>query len=277
MNNLTKRIVFGTLFMAIMVGCLLACRYTFALLACVITVGMMNEFYKMTMGSRYKYSRILAMVAGLITFIVAFCSKSFPEFPSELFIIVMLPLFIVMINSLYVKDKSDFGKFANVYTGILYVTLPVTFMNFLVFDAQGNYSGILLLCFFAIIWASDVGGYAFGVTIGQKWGKKLFPEVSPKKSWAGFWGGLFFAMLTSMAFYWTGLFDFPWWHCLGLAVIMNVFGVYGDLFESQWKRCYCIKDSGNAIPGHGGFLDRFDSSLFAIPVGVIYMTIFNLL
>ena len=83
--------------------------------------------------------------------------------------------------------------------------------------------------------------------------------------------------MTGGVLYWTHLLDFPLLHCLILAAIMNVTGVFGDLFESQWKRVCDIKDSGNLIPGHGGMLDRFDSALFAIPAGVIYLVIIGLL
>lgn len=276
MNNLLKRTIFGALFVLVMFCSIYFCRYTYLVLSLVILSGMMKEFYQMTMGDRYKYSRGLAIAAGVIFFCVTFlcigCNLS-----EKAYIISLLPIFIVMINSLYVKDKSEFGKFANVYTGLLYIALPLSTMNNLVFCSESGYSGVLLLSFFGLIWASDIGAYAFGITLGQKYGKKLFPEVSPKKSWIGFYGGMLTAVLLSMIFYWVGIFDYPWYHCIGLAVVMNIMGVYGDLIESQWKRYYLIKDSGNAIPGHGGLLDRFDSSLLAIPSGIIYMTIFNLL
>ena len=114
--------------------------------------------------------------------------------------------------------------------------------------------------------------------LGQKsWSKKLCPSISPKKSWAGFWGGLLTALLTGAILYWTGLFTFPIWHCLIVSALMNVMGVFGDLFESLWKRAAGVKDSGNIIPGHGGLMDRFDSALFAIPVGYIYLLLLHLL
>ena len=97
------------------------------------------------------------------------------------------------------------------------------------------------------------------------------------KTWAGFWGGLVFAVLAGIVLVWTGLWTYPWYHAIILAVIMHVAGVFGDLFESQWKRVCDIKDSGSLIPGHGGMLDRFDSALFAIPSGVIYLVILGLL
>ena len=116
----------------------------------------------------------------------------------------------------------------------------------------------------------------FGLLFGKN-GKKLFPSISPKKSWAGFWGGLAVAVATAIILNVTGLLVIPWYHSIILAILMDVAGVYGDLFESLWKRIYEVKDSGKIIPGHGGFLDRFDSAIFAIPVGAIYLMLTGLI
>ena len=190
-------------------------------------------------------------------------------------ILAFVPVFILMINSLYVKDKSRFDKFANLYTAILYISVPWSLLNFAVFNAAGEFNGLLLLCFFCIIWGSDVGAYIFGITLGQKYGRKLFPSISPKKSWIGFWGGLFTSVGVAVVLRLAGLFNFDMIHCIAMAILLCVTGVYGDLIESQWKRHYNVKDSGNIIPGHGGLLDRFDSALIAIPIGIIYLVMVN--
>lgn len=181
-----------------------------------------------------------------------------------------------MSNSLYVKDKGEFGEFAFLYTGILYIAVPLALSSFLVFRHGEPFDGILMLCFFIIIWAMDVGAYVAGTFLGH-YGKKLYPEISPRKSWIGFWGGMIMGMLAAVILGWVGWFNFHWLHCALLGMAMSIAGTYGDLFESQWKRHFGVKDSGSLIPGHGGMMDRFDSALFAIPAGVIYMMIFNLL
>ncbi|MBR1433655.1 MAG: phosphatidate cytidylyltransferase, partial [Bacteroidales bacterium] len=190
--------------------------------------------------------------------------------------LALVPIIIVMIFSLYSKDKTEFWKFSHMYTGFLYIAVPLALSNFIAFK-HGEFSGTLLLSFFIIIWASDVGAFVFGSAFGQKYGKKLFPEISPKKSWIGFWGGMLCAVLASCILKLTGMFEFPMVHAIILAIVMDIAGVYGDLFESQWKRSFDLKDSGNIIPGHGGMLDRFDSTLMAFPVGVLYMVLFNLI
>lgn len=276
MNNFIKRTLSGIGFVAIMLAALLTNKFVFGIVMLLSLVVMMREFLHMTCGSEYRYSQILSIFAGVTLFVLTFLFKGF-NFPGRLVILAFIPVFVVMINSLYVKDKSRFDKFANLYTAILYIAVPWSVFNFAVFNGNGDFNGKLLLTFFAIVWGSDVGAYIFGITLGQKYGKKLFPSISPKKSWIGFWGGMLMAIAVAMILHYAGLMPFTLLHCVFLAVLLDVAGVYGDLIESQWKRHYNVKDSGNLIPGHGGLLDRFDSALIAIPIGVIYLVVANLL
>lgn len=277
MKNVVVRTISGIGFIAVVLGCLLWCKFSFAALMLWITAAMMYEFFRLTMGTSYWFSRLLTILAACILFILTFLSESYESVPGKMIMLAAIPVFIVMIDSLYVKDKTEFGKFANLYTAILYIAIPMTLTNFAVFSPDGTYSGLYMVCFFAIIWGSDVGAYCFGITLGQKYGRKLFPSISPKKSWIGFWGGLFTSVLISVALHYLNILDLPLYHCIILAVLMDVAGVYGDLIESQWKRHYEIKDSGKGIPGHGGYLDRFDSALLAIPVGIVYLELINVL
>ena len=276
MNNFIKRTLSGIGFVAIMLAALLTNKFVFGIVMLLSLVVMMREFLHMTCGSEYRYSQILSIFAGVKLFVLTYLFKGF-NFPGRLVILAFIPVFVVMINSLYVKDKSRFDKFANLYTAILYIAVPWSVFNFAVFNGCGDFNGKLLLAFFAIVWGSDVGAYLFGITLGQKYGKKLFPSISPKKSWIGFWGGMLMAIAVAMILHYAGLMPFTLLHCVFLAVLLDVAGVYGDLIESQWKRHYNVKDSGNLIPGHGGLLDRFDSALIAIPIGVIYLVVANLL
>lgn len=275
MTNVTLRTISGVGFIAVMLACLLLNKFLFTALIIFIMIGMMAEFYKFTMGDSYEFSRILAIVAGVVLFCLIFLAEVY-AIPFAFVSLALLPVFIVMINSLYVRDKTDFGKFSNIYTGLLYIAIPLALSNLIAIQ-DGELNGMLLVCFFIIIWCSDVGAFVAGITLGQKYGKKLFPSISPKKSWMGFWSGLATAILASVVLNLTGMLEIPIIHSIVLAIVMDVAGVYGDLFESQWKRYYNVKDSGNLIPGHGGLLDRFDSTLFAVPVGAIYMVIMNLL
>ena len=274
MNNTVTRTISGICFLAIVIGGLLVSKYLFAALLLFMMVTMLLEFYRMTMGDRFPRTRQLAILIGCTSFLMLFSVMAF-GLDIRLGSVTALLLLVMMSSTLFVKDKADFKLFAFLYTGLMYIALPLILSNFVVFDKAGNFDGKPMLAFFIIIWASDVGAYCVGMLFG-KYSKKLFPSVSPKKTWAGFWGGLAFAILAGLILDWTGLWTYPMFHAVILSVIMHVAGVFGDLFESQWKRVCNIKDSGNIIPGHGGMLDRFDSALFAIPAGVLYLVLIGL-
>lgn len=275
MNNTVTRTLSGICFLAIVIGGLLLNKYLFAALITFMMVTMLYEFYRMTMGELFPRTRALAITLGCCSFLSLFFVMAF-RLDIRLVGFSAILLLVLMVSTLMVKDKGEFKLFAFLYTGLMYIAVPLTLSNFVVFDQAGQFNGRPMLAFFIIIWASDVGAYCVGMLLG-KYSKKLFPSVSPKKTWAGFWGGLVFAILAGLILVWTGLWTYPWYHAVILSIIMHVAGVFGDLFESQWKRVCDIKDSGNIIPGHGGMMDRFDSALFAIPAGVIYLVIIGLL
>ena len=276
MNNFIKRTISGIGFAAVMLAAFLTNEYVYGVVMLLSLIIMMKEFLTMTCGNNYPYSQVLSILSGAVLFTLIYMYKAF-EFPGRLVILAFVPVFLLMINSLYLKDKSRFDKFANLYTALMYIAVPWSLLNFAVFNSAGEFNGILLLCFFCIIWGTDVGAYIFGITLGQKYGKKLFPSISPKKSWIGFWGGLATAIGVAVGLHYAGLFRFDLIHCIFMGALLCVAGVYGDLIESQWKRHYNVKDSGNVIPGHGGLLDRFDSALIAIPIGIIYLVVMNVL
>ena len=276
MNNFVKRTISGIGFAAVMLAAFLTNEYVYGVVMFLSLIVMMKEFLTMTCGDNYRYSQALSIIAGAVLFTLVYLYKAF-QFPGRLVILAFVPMFLLMINSLYLKDKSRFDKFANLYAVLIYIAVPWSLLNFAVFNAAGEFNGILLLCFFCIIWGTDVGAYLFGITLGQKYGKKLFPSISPKKSWIGFWGGLVTAIGVAVALHYAGLFTFDLIHCIFMGALLCVSGVYGDLIESQCKRHYNVKDSGNVIPGHGGLLDRFDSALIAIPIGIIYLVVMNVL
>ena len=276
MNGTVKRSIFGVLFLVVMLGGLLFHEVPYLILFSFISYVMLDEFYRMTMGSAFKGLQATAKVMGVVLFVAANLYFSASMHLSTMVAVWMIAVMALMAASVFQKNHADFLKTGYLYAGLLYIAIPLALSNAIVFRS-GAFSGLLMVAFFCIIWASDVGAYCFGMLFGQKlWPAKMCPTISPKKSWAGFVGGLVMAMLAGAILYWTGLFAFPLWHCLIVAALMHSMGVLGDLFESLWKRSVGIKDSGKIIPGHGGLMDRFDSALFAIPTGFIYLLLFHL-
>lgn len=276
MSNLLTRTISGIVFLAIVITALLLNRFLFAAVLVFVLIVMLHEFYTITMGNRFMVPRILAFLTATVLFVVTFLVRS-EGISVQWLALAAVPMLAMMGSSIHFMTKENFSSFAFLYAGLLYIALPLAGSNLIVID-NGEFNGLPLLCFLILIWTSDVGAYLFGVGFGQKPGrKKLCPSISPKKSWVGFWGGFFTTILAGVILGLTGLFDYPIIHCIILSAIMNVAAVYGDLFESQWKRCFDVKDSGNIMPGHGGLLDRFDSAIVAIPAGVLYLLAVGLL
>lgn len=276
MNATVKRTIFGALFLVVMLGGLLWHQDAFFFLFLFISAQMQREFYRINMGNSCSFLQDVGIAFGMILF-----SMAFYYFKGDLGLMYfvmggMVGLLLLFCLAVLQKDHTSFTKLAYILAGLVYVAMPLALSNAVVFRG-GAFSGLLMIAFFCIIWASDIGAYCLGMLFGQKlWPAKMCPRISPKKSWAGFIGGLLMAVLAGAIISWTGLVQFPIWHCMIMAALMHVTGVFGDLFESLWKRAAGIKDSGSIIPGHGGLLDRFDSTLFAIPTGVIYLVITGL-
>ena len=180
-----------------------------------------------------------------------------------------------MITELYLKKKNPIGNWAYSTLSQLYVALPFALLNVLAFQnspetSSVTYNPILPLSIFVFIWLSDTGAYCVGSLIGKH---RLFERISPKKVMgrqhrrSGFLHRLFLCISPASSRFMS------MWQWAGLAVIVVIFGTWGDLTESLMKRQLGIKDSGNILPGHGGMLDRFDSALMAIPAAVVYLYI----
>ena len=153
--------------------------------------------------------------------------------------------------------------------GIVYVALPFSFLNIISFS-HGSYGHEVLLGLLLILWSNDTGAYFIGSRFGRH---KLFERVSPKKTWEGSIGGGLLALgMTWLISTFSSDFTQNEWFVIGIIIIIA--GTYGDLIESLFKRSIEIKDSGTKLPGHGGFLDRFDGLLLASPFIVFYLKVF---
>lgn len=281
MNNLAKRTLFGLLFLVVMVFCITFDRVPFFLLFALIILNGQRELFKMSMGEEMKIQRGLAQICALAAFSAIFVLKCLPEAPGAYVTLFeglsFLCLLLIPVSCIFMPDHSGFGKLAYIYAALLYVALPVSLTPFIVMDGE-VFDGWMFLSLFIVIWVSDVGAYCIGTAFGQKPNsRKLAPAISPKKSWWGFWGAVLLGTGAAIGLHYLTWLPFSLGHCIALGVIISSGAVCGDLVESLWKRNFNVKDSGNAIPGHGGVLDRFDSSLVAIPLACIYLSLFGLI
>lgn len=281
MSELLKRTISGLAFLAVMVAGVIFDRLFFACLFLFILWMGMKEFYCISLGNSFKFQQTLGKLAGMLMFLYSAAFNLFPaakwEWLHACLLCVLLVILLLPVTCLFRSAHDDHGNIAYIYAGLLYIALPISLAPFIVMDGD-VYDGWLLLSFFIVVWISDVGAYCIGSTIGQKpQFHKLAPSISPNKSWWGLGGALLFGTAASLGLHFLTWFPFDVKHCIAVGLIISAGTVCGDLVESLWKRYFHVKDSGNLIPGHGGVLDRFDSSLVAIPLACIYLSLFGLI
>jgi len=245
-------------------------KWTYFTVFLLISILTQWEFYRLSNIDAKLPLKVWGTLIGQSFFTLIFLIEA-GVLPLKYFLIVFPLLASVFMIKLYKKDdEKPFTNIAYTFLGIIYVAIPFSLLNIIAYET-GEYSYEIVLGILLILWASDTGAYFSGITFGKK---KLFERVSPKKTWEGSIGGglLALAMAFGLSQYFVVLNTVQWLVAAGLIVIT---GIYGDLIESVFKRSIEIKDSGRSLPGHGGFLDRFDSLLLAVPFIVVFIKIFS--
>jgi len=267
-KNFFQRTLTGFVFVIVLVVGILWNPISFFILFLLIEILALREFFIFAIRSRSLPQKYYGSVVGASFFIAGFVWQFFNS--GYYFSLLLIPLVtFIFVFELYRNHRHPILNIATTLMGILYVSVPITLLNHIVF-LDGTYNGKILLGIFVLIWASDTGAYLFGITFGKH---RLFERISPKKSWEGFFGGVAVSQLGAylLAIYLDNLSHTQWGI---IALIVVVFGTLGDLIESMMKRSVGVKDSGKMLPGHGGILDRFDSFIFAVPVIFTYLYFF---
>jgi phosphatidate cytidylyltransferase len=270
LKNLLQRTISGLIYLIIIIGSLFVGKLAFGAVLLFMGILALIEFSQLSNGSWRTLYTYFVLSAGAIIFILSFlaASRVIPLYWLTLLLLVPVLLFITAIYSL---KQNVVNKIAISFLGIAYIIIPLALINYIIFPNSNNneYTHRVILGILSLVWVNDTGAYIVGMPFGRH---KLFPRVSPKKSWEGFAGATVFTLLAS--FWLNRVFgDLSKTDWIILGCIVSVFGVYGDLAESIIKRDVNKKESGNLIPGHGGILDRIDSLLFVIPVSFLYMII----
>ena len=283
------RTLTGILFVIVMVGGILYSPLTCALLFLLITALSVWEFTGLVNTREdVQVNRFITTVAAVCLYLGFFGYAAGIAATVPLFVPWMLSIIYLLIAELYLQRESPLNNWAYSLMAQAYVALPFCLLPLLLFQVQDpaatdsipRAGAYLILFIYIFLWCNDTGAYCTGSLLGRH---KLFPSVSPGKTWEGSIGGgiLTVAVALLIAFFGPatpaadstaatvfGLNPFQW---AGFALIVVVFGTWGDLVESLFKRRLGVKDSGHILPGHGGMLDRFDSSLLAIPAVVAYL------
>lgn len=276
-KNLITRAITGVLFVAIMVAGFLQPHYMVVLFAIITGMTLWEYTGLVSDIPGVRVNRFISTVAGVYFFVaVAGNRLGFVE-GFSIFVPYILTIVYLLVSELYLKNDQPVSNWAYTMLGQMYIALPFSFINVLAFQVsehgQLTIDMLLPLSIFIFLWTNDTGAYCSGSLFGRH---KLFPRVSPGKSWEGsIGGGILVLAVAALIGYLTSQsstphsLNIPEW--MGLGLVVAVFGTWGDLVESLFKRTLGIKDSGSILPGHGGMLDRFDSSLLAIPAAVVYL------
>ena len=277
-SNFLQRAITGVIFVAVLVGCILGGPISFTILFALISALTINEFGNIV--NRMEHTRMnkpISILAGLFLFL---CFGYIGVVPgaNEIFIPYLFLILYLFISELYKKQSNPLNNWAYAMMSQIYIALSFALLNVLVYhssatESVSQYNPILPLSIFIFNWVNDTGAYCTGMLFGKH---RLFERISPKKSWEGSIGGAVFSIIAAivLAHFFTFLSTGVW---IGLGLTVVVFGTWGDLTESLMKRTLGIKDSGNILPGHGGMLDRFDSTLMAVPAAVVYLYLVGLI
>lgn len=271
MRTLIKRSITGILFAAVMLAGITVHPFSFLLLAFVITVACTWEFYSL-IAPLYDIKRISAKTYRLIAIFLsgALYILFVTVEPHIAWSIASLLPFAILAIELRSLSPAAIRNAAINTIGLIYITLPMLLLLTIPdYDAApffpsgcGYVLGLLLL-----IWTNDTLAYLGGTLFGRH---KLYPSISPGKTWEGFIIGAMATIPASYLLYiWLNIYDLATW--IGLAVIAFAAGTTGDLVESMIKRNVKVKDSGNILPGHGGLLDRFDAFIFCLPFAWVWL------
>ncbi len=269
-DNLRNRLIFGFSGFFLLMGGMFYNAWAYGFVFLVVCVMCLWEFYNLLIQAGKRPLKYYGVGIGIALYGLTFLVQV--DYASPIHFFLLYPAFAaVFIIKLYDRhEKLPFENIALTLLGVVYVAMPFAALHIAVFS-QGGYSYQIIMGIFFMIWINDITAYF----IGHKYGKtKLFPRISPKKSWEGAVAGFVNSMIMVglLSYYLT---DLIWWQWLVLGLLVVVIGTQGDLIESMLKRSLSVKDSAQNLPGHGGFLDRFDNLLLVAPFAGIFLQVFS--
>ena len=278
MRNLLVRTLSGAVLTIVVVGAVLLSQWSFIALLLVILIGGMWEFYRLARREDTVPLRWLGLAGG-VALLAASTLLVFTWTDSSLLVCLLLFLFFMLlipmmfVCELFLKRQRPAADIGVTLAGIFYVALPLSMFLLLPIQIDGSaWNPWVILFYIFIIWTNDICAYLVGMTLGRH---RLYPRISPNKSWEGFFGGIVGAIGMGLLAAWIMEADYLLWGVLAAIAAMS--GVLGDLIESMFKRAAGVKDLGNILPGHGGWLDRFDALIFSVPFVFVFLILLQIL
>jgi phosphatidate cytidylyltransferase len=253
---------------------------SFFLTGLIILIGTQYEYYIMIRSTGARPQLIPGIITGTTAYVISTLIAS-GVIPQNSFLLLIPMMLLIIVVELYRKQEKPFDSLAHTFFSVLYTAIPFSMFPFSAYSRTGLQSLLphsdivfspgIIVGFFLLIWANDTGAYLTGMSFGRH---RLFERISPKKSWEGFFGGVVLACIVAWLLSgWLGVV--AKYHWVIISLIISVAGTYGDLVESMLKRSTGVKDSGTIMPGHGGFLDRFDSAIISFPLVYLFISLFG--
>ncbi len=273
-TTLLIRSASAAVMLVVVVGATMWCSQSFGALLLAITIGSIYEFNRIARTLGYEPLEVMNIATSILIFAFAydgFFNSSELSIPIALFLMLLIPLIFVV--ELFKMRANPIINIALTLMPLLYIAVPLALLVGIPIQiCDGEWSPIVMLAYFVVVWSNDVFAYMFGVAFGRH---QLCATISPKKSWEGFAGGVIGSVAISVVVAKYLGHDVALW--VGIALVATLTGVLGDLVESMFKRSVAIKDSGSLMPGHGGWLDRFDSLILSSPFVFVYLLIISLM
>jgi phosphatidate cytidylyltransferase len=278
LNNFFRRTLTGAWIVIFILGGFWLHPVSFLITGLILLIGTQYEYYKIIRNSGINPRIVTGLITGIALYVISTLVAA-GLIPARSFLFIIPVIILAMILELYRKQERPFDSLAHTFFPLFYTALPFSLFPFSAFSHTGlasiiPYEGIMfspgiIIGFFILIWANDSGAYLAGVSFGRH---RLMERISPKKTWEGFFGGLILAALIAWLISdWLGAVNTAEW--VIISVIISITGTYGDLIESMLKRSSGVKDSGTIMPGHGGFLDRFDSTIISFPLVYLFISL----
>lgn len=278
LQNLLVRGASGVVLFGVVLGAAFLGYWGFGALMLLITVVGVWEFYQLAMAKGVMPQRCMGIVTSILLLVTAFSAilLAVPYVESvvgECLPFVLLATIaafaLIFFVEVFRNKENPTQNIASTIMGVIYVALPMSLMLFIPFMlSPDRWNPWIFLFYLFLVWGNDVFAYLVGISIGRH---KMCPRLSPKKSWEGFFGGVLGSLAMGVLGAYVVEGNYLVW--LGLALVVSLSSVVGDLVESMFKRDAGVKDSGNFIPGHGGMLDRFDALILSAPFAFVYLCV----
>ena len=273
MSELVKRIITGVIGAAIFIGSILYSNWSFVLIFLAINIAASGEYFRIIKKINKEDAKKIDTFFYILFAAAIYSTSIFALFYGKWYSLIIVAIILYFIFQYYISNINN-SKYTSLWQqllGFLYVVWPFVIINILAYyNFNNEFNPFIVLGILLIMWSNDIMAYF----VGKKYGKTpLAKKISPNKTVEGFAGGMVGSLLMAAIVYYAVPNGYGI-HWFGVALIIAIAGPIGDLFQSGLKRKAEIKDSGFLLPGHGGFLDRFDALIFALPFVFLYLLYF---